>query len=77
VNIQQVAPDRVVTTGDFAVLEDRVQPLMHALASHGITPTAVHSHLIGETPRIYYIHFWGDGKPAEILAGLKAALSGQ
>lgn len=74
VNIQQVTPDRVVTTGDFAVLEGRVQPLIHALASHGITPTAVHSHLIGETPRIYYIHFWGDGKPADILAGLKAAL---
>lgn len=75
VNIQQVTPDRFVTTGDFAVLEDRVQPLIHALTSHGITPTAVHSHLIGEIPRIYYIHFWGDGKPAEILAGLKAALT--
>jgi hypothetical protein len=75
VNIQQVSADRIVTTGDFAVLENRVQPLIHALASHGITPTAVHSHLIGDTPRIYYIHFWGDGKPAEILAGLKAALT--
>ncbi len=75
VNIQQVSTDRMVTTGDFAVLESRVQPLLHALISHGISPTALHSHLVGESPRIYYIHFWGDGKPAEILAGLKAALT--
>jgi hypothetical protein len=74
INIQQVSPDRLVATGDFAVREAGVQPLLQALIAHGITPTAMHSHLVGETPRIYYIHFWGDGRPAEILAGLRAAL---
>jgi hypothetical protein len=76
INLQQVTPVRLLATGDFAVAEASVQPLLHALISHGITPTAMHSHLVGETPRIYYIHFWGDGKPTEILAGLKAALDG-
>jgi hypothetical protein len=74
VNIQMVDASRYVATGDFSVLEGRVQPVLSALASHGITATAVHSHLIGETPRIYYIHFWADGAPAAVLAGLRAAI---
>ena len=75
INLQLVSDDRLVAAGDFAVLESRVMPLLHALTTHGITATAMHSHLVGETPRVYYIHFWADGKPAVVLAGLKAALN--
>ena len=74
INVQLVSPDRMVGAGDFAILEARVTPLLHALTSHGITATAMHSHLVGESPRIYYIHFWADGKPNDVLAGLRAAL---
>ena len=74
INLQLVKPDRMVAAGDFAVVGERVAPLIAALAAHGITAVAMHSHLIGESPRIYYIHFWGDGKPDEVLAGLRAAL---
>ena len=74
VNIQIVDASRYVATGDFSVLEGRVQPVITALASHGITATALHSHLIGETPKVYYIHFWADGAPAAVLAGLRAAI---
>lgn len=74
VNIQAVAPDRFVATGDFAVTATRVAPLTSALATHGITVTSVHNHLIAETPPLYFVHFWADGPPANVLAGLKAAL---
>ena len=74
-NLQQVAADRMVAAGDFAVLESGLAPLVHALISHGITATAMHSHLIGESPRLYYVHFWADGKPEAVLEGLKAALT--
>jgi hypothetical protein len=74
INVQSVSADRMVATGDFAVLEERVAGLVAALADHGITATAMHSHLVGESPRIYYIHFWADGKPMDVLAGLRAAL---
>ena len=74
VNIQAVTPDRFIATGDFAVLGERVGLLVGALAAHGITATAVHNHLIGETPTLYFIHFWADGQPADVLGGLKAAL---
>ena len=74
VNIQAVAPNRYVATGDFAVYQDRVQPVIDALTEHGITATAVHNHLQSENPPIYFIHFWGDAAPADLLAGIKAAL---
>jgi hypothetical protein len=74
VNVQMVNAARYVATGDFSVLEERVQPVLRALAAHGITATAVHSHMIGETPKIYYIHFWADGMPNAVLDGLRAAL---
>jgi hypothetical protein len=74
VNIQAVAPNRYVATGDFAVYQDRVQPVINALTEHGITATAVHNHLQSENPPIYFIHFWADGAPADVLAGIKAAL---
>lgn len=45
-----------------------------ALAAHGIAATAVHTHLIGESPHLYYMHFWADGPLADVLAGLRAAL---
>lgn len=74
INIQAVGPARAVATGDFALGGSAVQPVLRALAGHGITATALHSHLVGETPALYYIHFWADGPPAEVLAGLRAAL---
>jgi hypothetical protein len=74
VNVQAIAADRYVATGDFAVYQDRVQPVINALTEHGITATAVHNHLQSENPPVYFIHFWADGAPADVLAGIKAAL---
>jgi len=74
VNVQMVDSARIVATGDFAVLGAKVPGVVDALATNGITATAVHSHLIGEQPTLYYIHFWADGRPANVLAGLRAAI---
>lgn len=73
-NIQAVTADRFVATGDFAVTGDRVAAIIGALTAHAITATAVHNHMIEESPLITFIHFWADGAPADVLAGLKAAL---
>jgi len=74
VNVQQVSPSRAVATGDFAVTGDKVNGLLAALAAHGIAATAVHTHLIDESPHVYYIHFWADGRLPDVLDGIKAAL---
>jgi hypothetical protein len=74
VSIQQVSSTRAVATGDFSVLAAQVQPIVRALAANGITATAVHNHLIGATPNVYYIHFWGDAPLPALLRGIRAAL---
>ena len=74
VNLQFVGSDRLVATGDYSVLGDKVDGVTRALAAHGITATAVHSHLVGESPHIYYIHFWADGPVGDVLTGLRAAV---
>lgn len=74
VNLQAVSPSRAVATGDFTVVGEKVDAVLDALSRHGITATAVHSHLIGEAPTLYYIHFWADDTLLDVTRGLRAAL---
>lgn len=74
INVQMVDASRAVATGDFALLGTKVDGVLDALAAHSITATAVHSHLIGEQPTLYYIHFWADGQLSDVVSGLRAAL---
>lgn len=78
VNFQLVGGGRVVTTGDFAVPGDKAAAIVAVLGRPAggavLHATAMHSHLVGETPTLTYIHFWGDGRLADLLAALRAAL---
>lgn len=74
VNIQMVGPSRAVATGDFAVPGGKVEGLLEALAEHGVVATALHTHMIGESPTLYFIHFWADGPPGDVVKGLRAAV---
>jgi hypothetical protein len=65
----------VATTGDFVLIADEVNPVLRELHAHGIAVTALHSHMLRETPRLFFMHFWGVGTPEAIGGGLKAALS--
>jgi hypothetical protein len=73
INLQMVG-DKAATTGDFVLLADEVNPVVKALVSHGIAVTAVHSHMLHETPRLFFLHFWGYDQPVKLAKGLKAAL---
>ncbi len=72
--VQQVSPTRAVATGDFSVTAPHVKPIVAALAANGITATALHIHMVGAQPEVYYLHFWGDAPLATLLKGLRAAL---
>jgi len=71
----QVVQNRVATTGDFVMVAEEVGPVIRELESQGIQVTALHSHMLRETPRLFFMHFWGLDDPARIAQGLKAALS--
>ena len=74
INIQQVSPTRFLAAGDFALTAGGVQPVLRALIEEGVTVTAIHSHLVGESPTVTYIHFWADGTPEQVFTALRAAL---
>ena len=66
-----------VVDGDFAMYEREVQGVLKALRHAGIRIVAIHNHMIGESPRVVFLHFWGTGSTTSLAAGLKAALDTQ
>jgi Domain of Unknown Function (DUF1259) len=74
VNVQMVDAQRAVATGDLSVPVTKVDAVLQAFAAHAITATALHSHLVGESPAVRYIHFWADGSLPQVLEGLRAAI---
>lgn len=74
INFQTAGRDAIASTGDFVLTADEVQPVARALASHGIEVTALHQHLVGADPMLYFMHFWAAGPPAAVLPGLRAAV---
>jgi hypothetical protein len=74
INIQAVG-NKAATTGDFVLLGDEVNPVVKALVGHGIVVTAIHSHMLNESPRLFFLHFWGYDQPEKLAIGLRAALN--
>ena len=76
INVESLDGGRALASGDFALVARQVGPVLDSLMAHGIIATALHSHLLGEEPRLYYLHFWADGPLPDVLAGLRAAIDG-
>ena len=69
--------DNAVVDGDFAVLEDELQPVLKSLRREGIAIVAIHHHMTHEQPRILFLHYWGKGSVAALSASLKKTLAVQ
>jgi len=52
-----------------------VQGVLKALRGAGINIVAIHQHMIGETPRVIFLHYWGLGSTESLAKGLQAALA--
>jgi hypothetical protein len=75
INFQATDSGQVATTGDFVLTANEVNPVVSELLSHGISVTALHSHMLTEQPRLFFMHFWAVGDPQSVGGGIKAALS--
>lgn len=75
INFQDAGAGKVATTGDFVLTAEEVNPVISALEEHDIQVTALHSHLLTEQPRLFFMHFWSVGSTESVAAGIKAALS--
>jgi hypothetical protein len=69
--------DNAVVDGDFAVLEDELQPVLKSLRAEGINIVAIHHHMTHEEPRTLFLHYWGKGPAATLAKNLKKALDVQ
>jgi len=75
INFQAADSGNVATTGDFVLTADEVNQVLSELQGHNILVTALHSHMLTEQPRLFFMHFWSVGSPESVGAGIKAALS--
>jgi len=74
INFQSTGAGKAAITGDFVLLGREVNSVIWALSEAGIQVTALHSHMIGEEPRLFFMHFWAIDDVPKLARGLKAAL---
>jgi hypothetical protein len=74
INFQSTGRGWAAITGDFVMLPAEVNRIIPILRSNQIAITALHSHMLGEEPRLYFMHFWADADAAKLAAALRLAL---
>jgi len=73
-NFQPTGGGKAAITGDFVLLGSEVNPVMKTLRQHGIQVTALHSHMLDEQPRLFFMHFWANDEAVKLAKALRAAL---
>jgi len=68
------ADDNALVDGDFVVLESELQPVLKSLRQSGINIVAIHHHMVGETPRTIFLHYWGRGPVTDLATAVASAL---
>ena len=73
-NFQPLGNGQAAITGDFVLLGKEVNPVLKTLREHGIEVTALHSHMIDDSPHLFFMHFWAHDDAGKLAQGLRAAL---
>jgi len=74
INFQPTGNGKAAITGDFLVTGNEVNPLIRALRAGAIEVTAIHSHMLDEQPRMFFIHFWANDEAVKLARGIRTAL---
>src|SRR5712675_1771534 len=74
IGFQPTGNGKAAITGDFLVTGSEVNPLIRALRAGDIEVTAIHSHMLDEQPRMFFIHFWANDDAVKLAKGVRAAL---
>lgn len=69
--------DHAVVDGDFAMRDEEVRAVLVALRQGNISVVALHSHMLGEEPRLAFLHYWGTGAAVDLAKALRGALDAQ
>jgi hypothetical protein len=74
INFQPTGGGKAAITGDFVLLGKEVNPVLKAMRNTGIEVTALHSHMIDDSPHLFFMHFWANEDVTKLTHGLKAAI---
>jgi hypothetical protein len=74
INFQPTDGNKAAITGDFVLLANEVNPVLQTLRASGIEVTALHSHMLNEEPRLFFMHFWANDDARKLAQSLRAAL---
>jgi hypothetical protein len=74
INFQPTGDGKAAITGDFLVTGNEVNPLIRALRAGDIEVTAIHSHMLDEEPRMFFIHFWANDDALKLARSVRSAL---
>ena len=66
--------DGATVSGEHEVAGDEVNPVISVLRANGIEVTALHSHMLDEQPRLFFMHFWANDDAVKLAKGVRAAL---
>ena len=75
INFQPTGDGKAAIAGDFVVTAEELNPMITALRENGIEVVAIHSHMLQEQPRLFFVHFWANDDAVKLANGLEAALS--
>lgn len=73
-NFQPTGQGKAAITGDFVLTATEVNPVVRTLREGGIAVTALHSHMLGEEPRLFFMHFWANDNAIKLAQVLGTAL---
>ena len=74
INFEATGGGKAAITGDFVLTAREVNPVLKALRNSGIEVTALHSHMIDDSPHLFFMHFWANDEVAKLCRGLRSAL---
>ena len=74
IGFQPTGNAKAAITGDFVLAGEEVNPVLKTLRQNGIEVTALHSHMLDEQPRLYFMHFWANDDAIKLAKGIRAAL---
>jgi len=74
IGFQPTGDGKAAITGDFVMTADEVNPVIKTLRANGIEVTALHSHMLDEQPRLFFMHFWANDDAIKLAKGLRGAL---
>ena len=57
INFQPTGGGKAAIAGDFVLVSNEVNPVVKALRDNGIEVTAIHSHMLAEQPRLFFMRY--------------------